>query len=367
MRLNRTVLVALALLVIVVIAVAVFVLNSGVSAPPVESRAQVKQAPAGAESSAPTRSAPSSTASTSPRPIPTDSAPAVIVSTNYVAKAIGNLTSANQATLAFQSAGRVKDIKVKEGDRVKAGDLIATLDTTALDATVVQSQAALDSAAASLAKVKAGPTVDDLIIARTNVNRTKLTLQQAQSAYDAIAWRPDVGLTSQSFTLENASDAYQAALAQYNQIVNHPTDAELKSAQATFAQAQASLETAKLNAANARITAPFDGTVVWIGLKVGESTTSGTSAVTIAELARMQVQVNVDEISSAAIKVGQAVSITLDAVPGKAFAGRVSKIGLLASTSSNMVSTPVTIDIDSSNVSIYPGLSATVEFQGRSR
>ena len=371
MRVKITILVVVVLIVLVGVSVIAYVVNSNASSSSVGTRPQAKQASSSAESSATssTRSASQSGNSAPPRATaaPTATAVTMPVSSKFVAKATGNLISANQATLAFQSSGRIKDIKVKEGDRVKAGDVLASLDTSALDANVVQAQSALDSAAANLAKVKAGPTADDLIIAKTTLDRARITLQQAQAAYDIIAWRSDFGMSAQAIALQTATDTYQASLAQFNQTINHPTDAELKAAQATYAQAQASLETAKVNASNARITAPFDGTVVWIGIKLGESSTTGTGAITIAELGKMQVQVNIDEISSGAIKVGQLVSITLDSVPGKAFTGSVPKVGLLASTTSNIVSIPVTIDIDNSNVPIYPGLSATVEFQARAQ
>lgn len=283
-----------------------------------------------------------------------------------IAKASGNLASANQATLAFQSSGRIRQIQVKEGQRVKAGDVIASLDTAALDAQVVQAQANLDAAMANLAKVKAGPTVDDLLIAKLAIDRTKAAVDQAQAAYDKIggASNPRITETSQALALQQAYNAYQTALAQYDSTANHPTDAELKTAQANVAVAQAALETAKQSSANARITAPFDGTVVWVGAKLGESATTGAPEITIADLPHMQVQVNADEFSSSAIQVGQTVSVTVDALSGKTLVGHVSKVGLLASASGSIVSTPVTIDIDSTNVPIYPGLSATVEFQG---
>jgi multidrug efflux pump subunit AcrA (membrane-fusion protein) len=286
-----------------------------------------------------------------------------------VAKATGNLASANQATLAFQTAGRVKEIMIGQGQRVKAGDVIATLDTAALDAQVTQAQAALDSATAALTRVKAGPTVDDVAVAKSNVDRAKATLNQTQAAYDKIggAGNPNIASSQQALALQDAYSAYQAAIAQYHLTVDHPTDAELKAAQAAVAQAQAELQTAKLNAANARITAPFDGTVVWVGPKIGESVVPGTAAVTLADLPHMQVQVNVDEISGASIQVGQPVSITLDAIPGKVLTGHVSQTGLLATVSGSVVSIPVTIDIDPTNMPIYPGLSATVDFQGQNQ
>jgi HlyD family secretion protein len=369
-RIKPIILVVLILVVIAGGGVALYFWNGGGAASTTEPRAQQKQAPSGSESPAATRTGPGGPNANNPRTAPTGaaptvSAPAVPINATFIAKATGTLASAKQASLAFQAAGRIAEIKVNEGDRVKAGDLIASLDTSSLDAIVIQSQAALDSAAAALAKVKAGPTEDDLIIARTNLDRTKVALQQAQAAYDPISWRADAAMMTQAYTLQTASDAYQAALSQYYQTVNHPTDAEIKAAQSTFAQAQAALETAKLNATNARIRAPFDGTVILITPKVGESTTTGTAAVTLADLTRMQVVVNVDEPTGAAIKVGQTVNVTLDSLPGKRLTGRISKIALLASTAGNIVSTPVTVDIDPAGATVYPGLSATVEFQAR--
>ncbi len=318
--------------------------------------------PARAQSSAPRRPAP--TVAPPPADVPA-AAPAALAPAAVV-KATGSLIAADQATLAFQSSGRIKNVQVQEGDHVKAGDVIATLDTAALDAQVAQAQAALDSANAKLAETKAGPTMNDVIVAKTNVDRAKSTLEQAQAAYDKIggASNPNIAMSQQSLALQQAYSAYQAAVAQYNLTVGHPTDAELKAAEAAAAQPQAELEIAKQNAANARITAPFDGTVVWIGAKLGESASPGAPAITIADLPKMQVVVNADELSQAAIQVGQSVSIIVDALPGKTLTGHVSKIGLLATTSGSIVSTPVTIDIDPSSAVIYPGLSATVQFQG---
>ncbi len=348
----RTLVIGLGLLIAAIAVAAGFVWNSAASASALKPPVPVK-----AESAAPQPPPPT--------PVPTVvAAPARIVT--FVAKTSGNLISSNQATMGFQSSGRIKDIEVKEGDHVKAGDVIATLDTASLDAQVTQAQATLDSAVANLAKVKAGPTRDDVIVAKSNVDRAKAALDQAQAAYDKIggASNPSIAASQQSVNLQQAYSTYQAAVSQYNLTVDHPTDAELKAAQAAVAQAQAALETAKQNAANARITAPFDGTVVWLGSKLGESATAGAPEVTIADLPHMQVQVNADEVSEANIQVGQTVSITLSAFPGKTLTGHVSKIGLLATSSGNLVSTPVTIDIDSTNTLVYPGLSATVQFQG---
>jgi len=281
---------------------------------------------------------------------PTPSAaPSQRVAPNRV-RATGNIASASQATLAFQAAGRIKEIKAKEGDKIKAGTIFAALENVVtLDAQVASAQSALD-------KVKAGPSPDDLLIAKANVDRAKAALDQAQSAYDKLGGssNPSIGATSQGLALQQAYISYQQAAAQFNIAANHPTPQELTAAQAT-------LETAKQNAANARLSAPFDGTVLWIGVRVGESSAVGGAAAAVADLTRMQVLVNVDEVSASSIKVGQPAIISVDAYPDKPLKGRVSKIAFLGISTNNFVTIPVTVDIDPTDVPIYPGLSATVD------
>ncbi len=278
-------------------------------------------------------------------------------------KTIGNLVSANQATLAFQLGGRVKEIDVKEGDQVKAGALLASVDTSMLDLQIAQAQAALDAATASYQKVKDGPTTDDLALAKSNLDRAKAALDQAQAAYDRAGGdsNPFAGMLPQSLALQQAYSAYQGAQASFNLTVNHPTATELALAQAQVAQAQAALNLAKQNVTNAKIVAPMDGTVLWVGPHVGETAAPGAPAITLADLTHMQVQVGADENTLALLNVGQTATITLDALPGKTLTGKVSRIEQMATMTAGIVSVPVTVDIDPTSAPIYPGLSATVE------
>lgn len=325
-------------------------------------------------------------------------------------KAIGTFVSANQATLAFQTAGRVKQINVTEGDPVHAGDLLISLDTTMLDLQVAQAQAALDtaqarldqlknpsasdvaaaqaqlvSAQAALAQLKS-PTVNDLQMAKADLDMAQAALSQAQAAYDRAggATNPYIGMLPQSLALQQASDVMLKAQAAFNARTN-PSDAQLKqsqalvdqaqaalyrltnpspndikTAQAAVAQAQAALDLAKQNVANAKIVAPFDGTIVWFGPHLGESAAPNAPIVTVSDLAHMQVQIGVDENTLAQLQLGQTATITADAMPGKTFTGHISRIGLLATTTAGIISLPVTIDVDATNSRIAPGLSASV-------
>jgi HlyD family secretion protein len=344
-------------------------------------------------------------------PMPSSAAPRVSIQSATSIRAIGTIASANQASLAFQMAGRVKQINVKEGDVVHAGDLLVSLDTTMLDLQIAQAQAALDTAQARLDQLKnpssadvaaaqaqvasaqavlaqlKSPTVNDLQMAKADLDNAQAAVAQAQAAYDRAGGdsNPFIGMLPQSLALQQASNALLKAQAAFNARTN-PSDAQLKqaqalvdqaqaqvnrltnpspndvkTAQAAVAQAQATLDLAKQNVANAKIVAPFDGTVVWFGPHLGESAAPNAPMVTVADLAHMQVQIGVDENTVAQLKFGQAATITADALPGKTLTGRISKIGLLATTTAGIISIPVTLNLDAADSPIAPGLSATVE------
>lgn len=345
----------------------------------------------------------------------TGSTPSLVANrtTTTSVRAAGVFASASQATLSFQLAGRVKEIRIKKGAQVKAGDLLATLDTSMLESQIAQAQAALDTAQAKLGQLQnpsavdvaaaqanvafaeaalaqlKTPTQNDLAIAKADFDKAQAALQTAQAAFDHIGGNsnPQIAMTLQSLALQQSSDDYQKALAVFNAKVNpsdtqlkqalaavaqahdqlerltNPSANDLKSAQAAVAQAQAALNLAKQNIANAQITAPFSGAVVWIGPHLGESVsvTPLVPAISMADLSQIQVKVGLDEQTLSRVKLGQTATITADSLPDTALTGKVSEIGLQPTTTGGAVSVPVTIDVDPTGLVIVPGLSATVE------
>lgn len=334
---------------------------------------------------------------------------------NDGARVTGNFLSANQAALAFQTPGRIQQFLVKEGDTVKKGDVLVSLDTTIAEFQVAQAEAALalaqarlkqtqapltqeqqDAAKAALAaaeanfeRVSKGPLPDEVAAAKANLDRAKAILDQAQAAYDKAggASNPYSALLPTSVNLQQATAGYEAALAQYKLAVNHPTFSELAGvaaqlaqakaavsqltpsaenlamAQAGVDQAQAALDLAKASLANARLVAPIDGTIVLVGPKVGEYVNPGVPVITLADLTKMQVQANVDELTLSDLKIGQTATLTIDALNGKTLRAKINKIGLFATTVGGVTSVPVTLDVEATDAGVYPGLSATVQFE----
>jgi multidrug resistance efflux pump len=304
-------------------------------------------------------------ASTLPRPIaaPTNQ-PTVAAKAADTIEVQGVFTAPNQATLTFKGSGRLTEVRVQEGAKVKKGDTLAVLDTTELQLAVQQAQAGLDITTANLNRVKAGPTRDDIAIAKSGLDRALAALDQAQAAYDRIggASNSSIGMTPQSLALQQAYSQYQAALATHNQTVNHPTATELETAQAQVAQAQAALGLAQQQVANATLTAPFDGTVLSLGAHVGETVGPTTAMLALADLSHLQLQAGVDQNLIEQLQIGQTVTIIADAFKDKPVTGKVSRIGWLATTVAGVTNLPVAIDVDASAVPLRPGLTATVEF-----
>ena len=328
---------------------------------------------------------------------------------------IGTFVAPNQATITFRTGGRIQDIKVQEGSQVKAGDVLADVDTTTLELNVAQAKtavtlaqdrltqikngatdsdqtaarASLAAAQQNYAKVAAGPTSNDLAPLKAQVDTAKAALDQAQSAYDRAggATNPYVGQLPTSLQLQQATNNYQAAVGAYNNARLHPTEAELAAASAQVQQAnaalarlqptsdnlqiaqdqvdqaQAALTLVQQQVTDATLTAPVDGTVIWVGPHVGETAVPGVPVFLLADLAHLQLQVGVDESSLALVKVGQVVSIIPEAFKDKTITGKVSRVGWQATTTSGVINVPVTIDVDPGQVTLRPGLSATAEIQ----
>ncbi len=274
----------------------------------------------------------------------------------------GNVAAPQTATLAFQTSGRVSAVNVQVGDVVKQGQVLMQLDTTDLQLALQSAQTSLTTAQANLdsATLTASQKQNQLTVAKAALDKATVALQQAQSAYNQVAWRPDVGMTSQAAALQSASIDYQSALATYNIAAsNINDDSALKQAQAQFDNAQTAVQQAQNNLAKANIVAPFDGVVAAVNYNVGD-TAGATAAVSIANLANLEVDVAVSEVDIAKIKVGETAQMTLDALPGKTYNAHVIQIDPVGTISQGVVNYWVTVGITHADSAIKPGMTANL-------
>ncbi|MBI5955416.1 MAG: efflux RND transporter periplasmic adaptor subunit [Chloroflexi bacterium] len=270
----------------------------------------------------------------------------------------GPIVAVNQAKLSFKTGGRLKSVNVGVGDVVKAGDVLARLETQDLELQLVQAQATLETNQIKLAQAKAGPKPEDIVIAKSALEKAAISLQKAQADYDKVSWMSGIGAMPQSVALQQASLDYQTALANYAKATaGTPTD-DIRVLENTVKNSQAALELVRLNLANASLVAPFDGIVASVGANPGEQVGGGTPMFTLINLSKLRIDANVDETEISKVNLGQEVSITLDALPNVRLQGKVISVAPGATVQSGVVTYLVQIGIVSADAQVMTGMTA---------
>jgi HlyD family secretion protein len=246
----------------------------------------------------------------------------------------GTLSARGTVQVGAQVSGRVLEIHADFNDKVKKGQVIAKLDEQVLQAQITSASASVALANANTARAQVA-----VVDAERQYKRQK-TLQEQQLVAGA--------------TVEAAEVAYDTARA------------SLGAAKAQGAQAQANLAQAKLNMSYATIYSPVDGVVLSRAVDVGQTVQSSMSApvlFTIAEdLARMQIDTAVSEADVGLLKDGMEATFTVDAFPGKTFKGIVRQVRNAPTTTQGVVTYDAVIDVDNTEGSLRPGMTANVTF-----
>ena len=284
--------------------------------------------------------------------------------------------------------GRIVEIGVKEGDRVRKGQVLARLENIQADADVQAMQASLNSAQAdsSAAESALKATDDNIAAAQATVDRTKADLEKARIDFQRgeelwkskLIARQDYDVRkstydSQLASLRGAEASLKQMTAQRDQ-----SAAQLGGSQKRVAQSQATLRRVSDVLAKHMATSPIDGIVTNLPVRMGETVVPGVQnssaslIMTIADMSLITAEVKVDETDIVNVKLGQAADITIDAIPNKTFKGHVTEIGntaILRSTglaaSQSAVSSQeakdfkVVIALDNPPEDIRPGLSCT--------
>jgi len=328
----------------------------------------------------------------------------------------GTLIPSTEVEVSFSTGGLVREVLVQVGDLVEVGDPLLRLDDTDAQAQVAEAEinlrlAELDlatltetpdaaeleaarlgltSAQEALKDLLNGPSHEDRIIALADLSTAELALQQAQSAYDAVSWRPDVGSSSEAMELWSATAAYDKAKATYDLAVAGPSEEDIASARASVASAQSNLnsllkgataeelETAQLSVEQGRsnlaaaqvaleekvLVAPVAGTVTSMDAAVGE--VAGTSAiVTVADLSQPLLEIYMDETDLDLIAVGYQVEVVFDALPDETFTGQVVRVDpvLVEMEGAPTIQALATLDLEGKDLqwALPSGLNATVD------
>lgn len=250
----------------------------------------------------------------------------------------GTIKSRRRATLSTEVGGRVRELPVRKGARIRRGEILMRLADGDYRAQVSLQESALEAAKASRTESCRAADQADRELAR-----------QRQLAQDRIV---------------------SAELLDQFQSRRDVAVASCEAARARIRQAEAALEVSRVNLEKTVLKAPFDGVVADITTEVGEWITPSPPGLPIPPVIVVQnteaiyVSAPMDEVDVGKVRVGQAVRITMDAYPGRPFSGRVTRVApYVLDVQAQNRTFETEAEFDDSNLSraLLPGTSADVE------
>jgi HlyD family secretion protein len=334
--------------------------------------------------------------------------------------ATGTVRSKQSAELAWQTTGAVDDVNVSVGDIVKTGDTLATLQMTSLPQSVILAEADLLNAQQALEDLKSSDASQ--AEAEQAVAEAQKAFDDAKNKYDGINFQraSDTYIENTEAQLDIANQQVSRArklyhlfedlpdgdsrkaqallsltsaelhrdelVAQLNYVTGKPdaTDAAQRKAnyevaKATLADAQRRLERlqngvdplelasaqANVTAAQAtlnqaRIIAPFNGTITDVRPLPGDQVSPGTIAFRLDDISHLMVDVEVSEIDINTIEIGQTVDVSFDAILGKPFTGTIIEVSRVGTVVQGAVNFTLTAELTDADESVKPGMTAAV-------
>ncbi|MBI5968867.1 MAG: efflux RND transporter periplasmic adaptor subunit [Deltaproteobacteria bacterium] len=247
---------------------------------------------------------------------------------------VGTVLPHQEVVTTPKIAGRVERIFVKEGDLVKAGDVIVKLEETDFLLAVRQAEAALATAKANLANLLAGTRPEKIEQARAALHQAQANLTSMEKEYQRIKQLAAADLVAKR-ELDVVIAQYESAIAQVRQakeqldmLIKGPTDEELEIARAQVRQAEAGLAVAKNTLSDTILKAPFAGLITarFVDEGVQVYTAPKTEILKLTDVSRVKVVTPVSERDFSRLKIGTPCEIKLDALPGDIYQGRVTRI-----------------------------------------
>jgi HlyD family secretion protein len=293
-----------------------------------------------------------------------------------VVSGTGQIKAKFYVNMGATAMGRITHLYVKEGERVKKGETVATIEHVQQEASVTGQQAAIAAAKTDVASYIAAEKTAEANVdhAKADLEQKKLDWDRAQALYkDGIMAKQDFDAKKAAYDLDVASVAQ--AVAQLNQ-----AKAQTDSARGHLGTAQATLQGDQNMLDLTSAVAPFDGVVTNEPLREGETVvegiqnTEGSTIMTIADMSVVTAEVKVDETDIVNIQMNQPAEVTVDALPGKVFKGHVTLVGDQALLRSTGVATSqsttgteeakdfkVVVTLDDPTSELRPGLSTTAK------
>lgn len=293
-----------------------------------------------------------------------------------VVSGTGQIKPKTYVNIGATAFGRITHLNVREGDHVKRGTVLATVESVQPAATVAAQQATIASSKTDVNSFSAAEKT-----AAANITQAKADLEQKRLDYDrAQALYNDKLISKQDYDSKKAAFDVSGATLQQRQAAEAQALAQTDSQRAKVNQAMAS-QRSNFDALDKTVSrAPFDGLVTNVPVREGETmvigiqNAEGSTLMTLADMSVITAEVKVDETDIVNVRLNQPADVTVDALPGKVFKGHVTQVGDQAllrttgvATSQSTTGTEeakdfkVVVTLDQGTDELRPGLSATAK------
>jgi HlyD family secretion protein len=272
-----------------------------------------------------------------------------------IVSASGKIQPKRDVNISADTMGRVTDLAVEEGDRVDKGQFLLQIDPRNLRSAVQRTEASLAAARSQVEQL------------RVSIESSKVALKQAEDNYNRQQNLWKGGLTTRE-TLEKTENDLKL-----RQSDLRSQEQQLRTQQLRMESESATAESARFDLSKVRIESPIKGIVTRRNIEEGETVVigtmnnAGTVLLTIADMSVIQAEVEVDETDLPTIRMGQPAKVTIDAMPGQTFPGKVTEIGNSpiqttgGSAATQATNFKVVVTLDKEIAEVRPGFTCTAE------
>ncbi|HXI28911.1 MAG TPA: efflux RND transporter periplasmic adaptor subunit, partial [Vicinamibacterales bacterium] len=278
-----------------------------------------------------------------------------------VVSASGKVQPKRLVKISAETPGRVVNLAVNEGDRIRKGQFLLQIDPKSLSTRVAGGNASLQAAETSLDQM------------RQSIETAKVQLQQAQQNLTR-----QRNLWAQQLTTREALERAENDVRSAESAVQE-REKQIRPQESRIAQERAGLESMRYDLSKVRIESTIDGIVTRRNVQEGETAVigtmnnAGTVLLELADMSVIQAEVEVDETNVPHVQLGQPAKITIDAIPDKSFKGHVAEIGNSpiqvqgAATSTQATNFLVKVMIDEPVPEVRPGFTCTADITTATR
>lgn len=271
--------------------------------------------------------------------------------------ASGKIQAKRTVNISADTIGRITKLAVDEGDRVKQGQFLMQIDPRNQEAAFSRGRAALSEAQSSLEQQRAS-----VVSAREALSLARETLRRQKEL-----WAQQLTTRESLDQADNAVKMREADLRNQEQA--------LTTQEHRITQAKAGVQSAQIDLSKVRIESPLDGIIVRRNVEEGEMVvvgtmnTVGSQLLVVADMSVIDAEVEVDETDIPSVKLGQTAKITIDALPGRTFTGKVTEIGnspiqdttTTSSSTQQATNFKVKVTVDGQIPEVRPGFTCSAE------